>query len=99
MYKLPFYTELPNTPVLQSVAKGNFHCYPNKAEVFFLKVSGEDSDLEVGHGTVQRVAAPVVVVPAQEPAGERGRLEALLDLHNRSTAVSVGRVRLDVTGS
>jgi hypothetical protein len=32
------------------------------------------------------------MVPAQEPAGERGRLEPLLDLHDGRPAVTVGRV-------
>lgn len=48
------------------------------------------------HGPLQRVAGPVVVVPAQEPAGERGRFEALLDLDDGGPGVSVGRVGLDV---
>ncbi len=59
--------------------------------------SGEISHGQFSHGTLQRVAGPVVVVPAQEPAGERWRLEALLDLDDGRPAVSVGRICLDVT--
>lgn len=61
------------------------------------KRSGKISQGQFSHGALQRVAGPVVVVPAQEPAGECGRLEALLDLNDGRPAVSVGRIRLDVT--
>lgn len=54
------------------------------------------SDRQLSHDALQRVAGPVVVVPAQEPTGEGGRLKALLDLDNRCPGVSVGRVSLDV---
>lgn len=59
---------------------------------------GEISQGQFGHGALQGVAGPVLVVPAQEPAGEGGRLEALLDLDDGRPAVPVGRIRLDVTG-
>lgn len=58
--------------------------------------SGEISQGQLSHSALQGVAGPVVVVPAQEPAGEGGRLEALLDLDDGRPAVSVGRIRLDV---
>ena len=58
--------------------------------------SGDGSQGQFSHSALQRVAGPVVVVPAQEPAGEGGRLEALLDLDDGRPAVSVGRIRLDV---
>lgn len=57
----------------------------------------EGSQRQFSHGTLQGVAGPVVVVPAQEPASEGGWLEALLDLHDGCPAVSVGRIGLDVT--
>lgn len=60
--------------------------------------SGDASQGQLSHGALQGVAGPVLVVPAQEPAGEGGRLEALLDLDDGRPAVSVGRVCLDVTG-
>lgn len=59
--------------------------------------SGEISQGQTSHGALQGVAGPVLVVPAQEPAGEGGRLEALLDLDDGRPEVSVGRIGLDVT--
>lgn len=56
----------------------------------------ESSNCQFSHSALQGVAGPVVVVPAQEPAGEGGRLEALLDLDDGRPAVPVGRIRLDV---
>lgn len=61
--------------------------------------SGEISQGQFSHSALQGVGGPVVVVPAQEPAGESGRLEALLDLDDGCPAVSVGRISLDVTDS
>lgn len=55
------------------------------------------SQRQFSHGPLQRVAGPVVVVPAQKPAGEGGRFEALLELDDGGPAVSVGRVGLNVT--
>lgn len=57
----------------------------------------ECSDVQFSHSALQRVGGPVVVVPAQEPASERGRLEALLDFDNGRPRVSLGRICLDVT--
>lgn len=57
------------------------------------------SDCQFGHGALQGVAGPVLIVPAQEPSGEGGRLVALLDYDHGRPAVPVGRIRLDVTGS
>lgn len=57
------------------------------------------SDCQLSHDALQRVAGPVVIVPAQEPTGEGGRLEALLDPDDRSAGVSVGWVSLDVAQS
>lgn len=54
------------------------------------------SDRQLSHDALQRVAGPVVVVPAQEPTGEGGWLEALLYPDNGSPGVSVGWVSLDV---
>ncbi len=59
--------------------------------------SGQTSQGQFSHSTLQGVAGPVVVVPAQEPAGEGGRLEALLDLDDGRPAVSLGRICFDVT--
>lgn len=60
-------------------------------------MSGEISQLQISHSTLQGVGGPVLVVPAQEPAGEGGRLEALLDLDDGRPGVSVGGICLDVT--
>lgn len=60
-------------------------------------VVGRVSNCQLSHGALQGVAGPVVVVPAKEPAGEGGRLEALLDPDDGRPAVPVGRVCLDVT--
>lgn len=57
------------------------------------------SDCQLGHGALQGVAGPVIIVPAQEPSGEGGRLVFLLDSDDRCPAVSVGRIRLDIAGS
>lgn len=59
----------------------------------------EISDCQFGHSPLQGVAGPVLIVPAQEPSGEGGRLVALLDPDDGRPAVPVGRVCLDVTGS
>lgn len=57
------------------------------------------SDGQLSHDALQGVAGPVVVIPAQEPTGEGGRLEALLDPDDGRPAVPVGRVGLDVAES
>lgn len=57
----------------------------------------ETSDCQFGHGALQGVAGPVLVVPAQEPSGKGGRLVALLDFDDGRPVVPVGRVGLDVT--
>ena len=57
------------------------------------------SDTEAFHGSLQRVAAPVVLVPVQEPACEGWGFKSLLDLHYGCATVSAGGVRLYVLGS
>lgn len=57
----------------------------------------ETSDCQFGHGALQGVAGPVLVVPAQEPSGKGGRLIALLDFDDGRPVVPVGRVGLNVT--
>lgn len=61
------------------------------------RVVGRVSNGQLSHGALQGVAGPVVIVPAKEPAGEGGWLEALLDLDNGRPVVPVGRVCLNVT--
>lgn len=63
------------------------------------RASAEISDFQLGHAALQGVAGPVLIVPAQEPPGEGGRLVALLDFDDGRPVVPVGRVRLDVTDS
>lgn len=57
----------------------------------------ETSDCQFGHGALQGVAGPVLMVPAQEPSGKGGRLIALLDFDDGRPVVPVGRVGLNVT--
>lgn len=48
---------------------------------------------------LQLVDGPVLVVPAQEPAGEGWQFKPLFDCHDGSSGVSVGRVALNVPDS
>lgn len=51
------------------------------------------------NGSLQWVDGPVLLVPAQEPAGEGRRFKSLFHSHSGGTRVSVGRVALDVLDS
>lgn len=55
------------------------------------------SGRQFGHGPVQGVHRPVVVIPAEEPAHEGRRLEALLHDGDGGPPVAIGWVRLDIT--
>lgn len=50
-------------------------------------------------GSLQRVDGPVLVVPAEEPAGEGGRFKSLFDRHSGGTRVPFGRVAINVPDS
>lgn len=55
------------------------------------------SGRQFGHGPVQGVHRPVVVIPADEPAHEGRRLEALPHNGDGGPPVAISWVRLDVT--
>lgn len=48
------------------------------------------------HGSLQRINSPVIIIPAQEPAGEGGRFKPLLDDSNRSSLISDSWISLNV---
>lgn len=54
------------------------------------------SGSQLSEGPVQGIHGPIVVIPAEEPAHERGGLEALLHHGDGGPPVAISWVRLDV---
>lgn len=61
-----------------------------------LLCSKHSSHIHICHCSLQGIHSPVVIVPAQEPAREGGRLEALFDNGHRGPLVPRGGVCVDV---